>query len=142
MRERIQSTEITSQVEIIVKKIEAIETRFHKFREDCAVNIFNKLEMKMKKMKEDQNKEEKEQKLYDAINKVNESLEKNIILIIEKQIVMNKYYILKSRTRDHLLSKIIDDQQSVLDILSEIHAELEIELKNIENDKKILESYL
>ena len=55
---------------------------------------------------------------------------------------MNKYYILKSRTRDHLLSKIIDDQQSVLDILSEIHAELEIELKNIENDKKILESYL
>ena len=142
MRERIQSTEITGQVEIIVKKIEAIERRFHKLREDCAVNIFNKLEMKMKKMKDDDNKNEKEQKLYDVINKVNESLEKNITLIIEKQIVMNKYYILKSRTRDHILSKIIDDQQGVLDTLSEIHAELEIELKNIENDKKILESYL
>ena len=96
----------------------------------------------MKKMKDDDNKNEKEQKLYDVINKVNESLEKNITLIIEKQIVMNKYYILKSRTRDHILSKIIDDQQGVLDTLSEIHAELEIELKNIENDKKILESYL
>ena len=142
MRQQIRSVDLTNEVDKIVKKIERTEKRFHKLREECADNIFRKLETKMANLQISENKSKHEQKLFQAINNINDSLERNIVLIIEKQIVLNKYIVLKSRTRDHILSKIITEQQSVLEVLRKIETELAKELKNIEEDKKILENQL
>ena len=61
MRHRIESVDLTQKINNVAVKIDNIEDKFHRLREDCAANIFRKLEVKMGNLRQDDDHECKEQ---------------------------------------------------------------------------------
>ena len=142
MRHRIESVDLTQKIKNIAIKIDNIEDKFDRLREDCAANIFSKLEVKMGNLRQDVDREHKEQELYEVVHEINNSIERNMILMIEKQIILNKFYVLKSKSREHILNSIIAEQEEVLKTLKQISRDMQSEVDCIKRNRQILEENL
>ncbi len=136
MRARINGAKLTEEIMGISSEVDALETIFKYEKKACFEEVFTKYNVGIDESG-DSNTTNIQQKI---INKIRQNIENNMNHLIQKQIILNKIYMAKSKARFSEINQVLQMQREAKARLIELRGAIENELEQIRLNRKKLQT--
>ena len=136
MRARVIGAKLTDEIMSISNGIDQLEVVFKREKKDCFEEVFTKYNVI-----EDENDDTDLTEIRKRIiHSIQENIENNMNHLIQKQIILNKVYMAKSKARFSELNQVIQMQKEAKVRLIELRGAIESELEQIRLNRKKLQT--
>lgn len=136
MRARVIGAKLTDEIMSISNEIDQLEVVFKREKKDCFEEVFTKYNV----IEDDNDGNGLTEIRKKIINSIQDNIENNMNHLIQKQIILNKVYMAKSKARFSELNQVIQMQKEAKVRLIEIRGAIESELEQIRLNRKKLQT--